>query len=142
MRHDTPHWAAPDSYFFLTICAGERGGAPLIDHGRAERILDSARYYHDQQQWWVNLIVVMPDHLHLMVQFPPDTTMNGLIKNWKRYLARETGVSWQGGFFEHRIRNEESLAEKTQYIRMNPEKAGLVDNYESWPWQGGTLDGW
>lgn len=34
---------------------------------------------------------------------------------------------WQRDFFDHRLRSIESAAEKAQYIRMNPVRAGLVN---------------
>ena len=142
MRHNTPHWVAADAVFFLTICAGNRGGSEFLEDERPQRILDSAKFYHDQRKWFVSLILVMPDHLHMLVQFPPGPKMNKLVQNWKRHLARETGISWQKGFFEHRIRADESLWEKAEYIRENPVKAGLVENRDGWPWQGGSRDDW
>lgn len=140
MRHETPPWVGSDAVFFLTICAGNRGGAEFLDNNRAKRILESAKFYHDNKKWWVSLILVMPDHLHMLVQFPPQTEMNMLVKNWKRFLTRETAVSWQKGFFEHRIRNDESLQEKADYIRNNPLTAGLIEPDEEWPWQDGFMN--
>ena len=141
MRHEMPHWVSSDAIFFLTLCAGNRGSTELLDDNRARRILDSAKFYHDSKKWWVSLILVMPDHLHMLVQFPPETEMNNLIKSWKRFLARETGVTWQKGFFEHRIRSDESLRKKADYIRNNPLRAGLVEPDGEWPWRDGSING-
>jgi hypothetical protein len=35
---------------------------------------------------------------------------------WKRWTARQMGIEWQRDFFEHRLRSDESLREKTDYI--------------------------
>ena len=140
MRHGTPHWVDSDAIFFLTLCAGNHGSSELLDDNRAARILDSAMFYHNSDRWWISLILVMPDHLHMLVQFPPGAEMNKLIKSWKRFLARETGVSWQKGFFEHRIRSAESLKEKADYIRNNPLAAGLVERAGEWPWRDGSMN--
>jgi putative transposase len=43
---------------------------------------------------------------------------------------------WQEGFFDHLIRHGESYAEKWEYVRLNPVRAGLVQDPEEWPWQG------
>jgi hypothetical protein len=40
----------------------------------------------------------------------------------------------QEGFFDHRIRSNESAEEKRQYILMNPVRAGLVARPEDWPY--------
>jgi len=43
---------------------------------------------------------------------------------------------WQRGFFHHVIRNTESYAQKWEYVRENPVRAGLVERAEQWPFQG------
>ncbi|MBI2442176.1 MAG: hypothetical protein HYV35_12495 [Lentisphaerae bacterium] len=62
------------------------------------------------------------------------------MSEWKRYSAHTLGIEWQRGFFDHRLRKEESFVEKAHYIRMNPVRAGLVAKLEDWPhvW---TMDG-
>ena len=53
---------------------------------------------------------------------------------WKRHTARHTGVVWQKGFFDHRLRGDESFEEKASYIRMNPVRKGLAAKPEEWPY--------
>jgi adenylate kinase family enzyme len=69
--------------------------------------------------------------------------MSDVLSCWKRFVARKTGIEWQKGFFDHRLRQDESLEEKTQYIRMNPVRAGLVQRPEDWPhvWAFNGRDG-
>ena len=43
---------------------------------------------------------------------------------------------WQEGFFDHLLRSSESYAEKWEYVRMNPVRAGLVPTPEEWAYQG------
>ena len=43
---------------------------------------------------------------------------------------------WERGFFDHVIRNAESYAQKWDYVRQNPVRAGLVERAEDWPYQG------
>ena len=47
---------------------------------------------------------------------------------------------WQRGFFDHLIRNTESYAQKWDYVRENPIRAGLVSTTEDWPFQGEILE--
>jgi hypothetical protein len=58
--------------------------------------------------------------------------MSTVIQQWKGRIARETGICWQRGFFEHRLRNSESWEEKAHYIRRNPIRAGLIGENEKW----------
>ncbi|MGD1019727.1 MAG: transposase [Verrucomicrobiia bacterium] len=43
---------------------------------------------------------------------------------------------WQREFFDHVLRSEESYAEKWEYVRQNPVRAGLTARVEDWPYQG------
>ena len=47
-----------------------------------------------------------------------------------------SGRAWQAGFFDHVLRNGESYGEKWNYVRMNPVRAGLVEQVEEWPYSG------
>jgi len=40
----------------------------------------------------------------------------------------------QKDFFEHRLRSDESAQEKSDYILVNPVRAGLVPKPEDWPY--------
>jgi REP element-mobilizing transposase RayT len=46
---------------------------------------------------------------------------------------------WQRGF-DHLIRKTESYAQKWDYVRENPVRAGLVNRHEDWPFQGGIVE--
>jgi len=51
-------------------------------------------------------------------------------------LSTTQGQVWQEGFFDHVLRSDESYAEKWNYVRQNPVRAGLVARAEEWPYQG------
>ena len=62
---------------------------------------------------------------------------NGLSKNYAKSeekIQSRQKREWQEGFFDHRLRHDESLEEKTYYIRMNPVRAGLIEKPETWPY--------
>jgi len=88
----------------------------------------------ERGNWWSKLLLFMPDHVHTLMVFAPDRLMLRVISDWKRYTARHLGIRWQRDFFDHRIRTEESLAEKWDYIFHNPVRAGLVGRPEEWPY--------
>lgn len=77
----------------------------------------------------------MPDHLHALVSCPPDEGLKKVVSAWKRFTARETGIEWQKGFFDHRLRADESFEDKAHYIRHNPVRKGLATTPEAWPHQ-------
>ena len=77
----------------------------------------------------------MPDHLHGIVIFFQQFQMQKAVANWKRWLATQKGIRWQDGFFDHRLRSLESAEQKADYIRLNPVRAGLVEDPAQWPYR-------
>jgi REP element-mobilizing transposase RayT len=91
----------------------------------------------------VGRYVIMPDHVHLFVAFPPEgITLPKWVKALKTVIGKQLlGLGtqkphWQEGFFDHVLRSAESYSEKWEYVRMNPMRAGLCEGPEQWPYQG------
>ncbi len=84
----------------------------------------------------------MPDHVHLFVCGDDEFVLSRWITGLKQALARanawsrNNGQIWQEGFFDHILRNDESMNQKWEYVVQNPVRAGLVKNAEDWPYQG------
>ena len=100
----------------------------------APLLLASVELYGEQQRWWPRLFLLMPDHLHALLSFPAEREMSEVVRGWKRWHARESGVAWQSGYFDHRIRDEESLREKVVYVLNNPVVKQLSERSGDWPW--------
>jgi REP element-mobilizing transposase RayT len=123
-----------DALFFLTVCCAQRGTIQLTQPPVFGVISDAIEYYVDSGKWWVESFLVMPDHWHALIAFPDMAQMEKIIKNWKRYTAKQGGIIWQDGFFEHRLRSRQSADEKWRYIQLNPVRKGLVGAPEDWPY--------
>ena len=100
----------------------------------AQDLLDSARFYDEIGRWYLWLILVMPDHVHLIATFDLGRGLQPIMKAWKGYQKRNLHVEWQADFFEHRLRNADEFVEKACYVRMNPVRQGLVDSPDAWPY--------
>ena len=74
----------------------------------------------------------MPDHIHAIMRFEGEQRMPNVIRAWKRWTAQQEGIIWQRGFFDHRLRTEDSSTEKRDYILQNPVRAGLVADVSDW----------
>ncbi len=62
---------------------------------------------------------------------------SGAIERSAAGTAASTGRSlWQPGFFDRILRSDESYAEKWNYVRDNPVRAGLVKTADEWQYQG------
>jgi putative transposase len=114
-----------------------RGFNRLCRPATANILFESVSFRQNRGDWYVHLLLLMPDHLHGLIYFPANRGMKSVISNWKEILAKKSGVSWQRDFFDHRVRADESFAEKTDYIRMNPVRKKLVAEAALWPfvWQ-------
>ena len=134
LDHTPPNWVMNGAVYFITICALERNTACLISEKSGPVILGAIENYHDRGKWWCRIGLIMPDHCHFLVSFPKTSRIVETIGSWKSYTARATGTPWQTDFFEHRLRSNESLDEKTFYILNNPVRRGLVETAEKWPW--------
>ena len=84
----------------------------------------------------------MPDHVHLLLEgLSPTSDLPRLIAKWKQktgYVhSRSTGVVlWQGGFFDHVLREEEDRDALVRYMIANPIRAGLVLDVRDYPYWG------
>ncbi len=89
--------------------------------------------YNEREYWYCELAVLMPDHVHLLVSFPPDKILSRVVGLWKRALTKNHKISWQRNFFDHRLRDERSSQQKSDYVLNNPVRAGLIDDPMKWP---------
>jgi putative transposase len=136
LPHNPPHFiGTSDAVFFITICCQPKGTNQLCHAEIARTLFEAARFYQDRHQWYIYLLLLMPDHLHILASFGPDVGMQKTITSWKRYAAKTAGIRWQRDFFDHRLRNDESFDEKASYIRQNPVRARLTVHTEDWPYQ-------
>jgi putative transposase len=131
---DTPYPYTWDSHFSITVCALPRGENHLCHDRLGNGILSSAAYYRALQKWDVVLLLLMPDHLHLVMTPCLGYSLTQVMVSWKRYLAREYKLCLQRDFFDHRLRNTENFNAHCEYILWNPVRAGLVEKPQDWPW--------
>ena len=135
LHHTVPSWIKQGCYYHIRIRADKCTPFQLIDDTIAKRLLDSACYYHQHKHWHCLLILIMPDHLHAIISFPPNVSMSATIGNWKRSASKFLGIKWQKNFFDHRIRTPDELSEKYSYILRNPVVKALCASENDWPWR-------
>ena len=130
--------------YFITTCVS--GRKPLLATSAAHEILvEEWSGMRKRHGWTVGRYVVMPDHVHFFVSPEPSTEkpLNQAVGKWKEWSAKrilratgQSGSLWQPEFFDHLLRSAESLAEKWNYVRENPVRAGLAKNAADWPYAG------
>jgi REP element-mobilizing transposase RayT len=124
----------------------------LLDEGRGERwlerpdaasIVSGALNYFDSERYRLWAYCVMPNHVHAVVQPFEGHTLEAILHSWKSFTAnklnallKRSGGLWQHEYFDHLIRNPESLDHFIRYTLDNPIKAGL----KNWKWVGVNKD--
>ena len=125
----------------------------------ARCVIDSLYCFNDKRyhlfQW-----VVMPNHIHVLIQIFPQNPMCDIVNYWKRYtnmrfneilLGMKTsnrfpkgyidnilntfkGSYWIADFWDVLIRSNNHFRLESKYIAENPVRAKLVEKAEDYPW--------
>jgi len=136
LPHEVPHWVDPQlEVYFITINCASRGSNQLALSDLAKSLFETIEHRQQNGLWWPYLFLVMPDHVHALISFPPSgKPFKSVISKWKEWTAKHVGIAWQRDFFEHRLKREESRREKADYILNNPVRKGLASNAGDWPY--------
>ena len=133
-------YANPGNAFAVTICTEAR--RPALNGLINDQLVKEIESMNHSAEWTVYLYCIMPDHLHLVVS-PGQKGLADTVRLFKGRVAaktrnnRERGVKlWQGSFFDHRIRSDESFPDKCNYILNNPVRAGLCEEAHEYAWSG------
>jgi putative transposase len=134
-RLDLIYFRSP--LFFVTFCTRNRTKVSSLD--LAQRAIENyARLGILNFDVAMGRYVIMPDHVHLFVRGDHGFVLSTWVGGLKRAISVAVVKQrlWQPGFFDHVLRSSESYAEKWNYVRENPVRAGLVDYAANWPYQG------
>lgn len=87
----------------------------------------------------LHAFVVMTDHWHALLSLGSTEILSILMRNICRhsgFLSRKTSepISWQKGFYDHKIREDEIVVDIVRYIESNPVRKRLTAESESWQW--------
>ena len=121
---------------FVNLCT--EGRSPWLASREVQRCLVDV--WSAASKWTVGRYVLMPDHLHLFAA-PADLefSLDAWVRFWKSQFTKGAGRAewrWQTGHWDRRMRRSESYAEKWEYVRSNPVRAGLVKDTDDRPYQG------
>jgi putative transposase len=125
-------------FHFLTFSCYRR--QPLLARDGAydlfERELEAVRVRYD---FVVAGYVLMPEHVHLLVNEPRQSPLSVAIQVLKQRTSRKLKPSdeaqfWQRRYYDFNVHSEEKRVEKLRYMHRNPVHRGLVEKPEAWPW--------
>lgn len=130
----------PQHAYHLTFTTAERH--PLFRDFWTGSLVAQCLYHGELLRDTQTLVwVLMPDHLHWLVQLGNELSLDQLVRRFKSASAqrvnRHRGVEgelWQKGYYDHLVRDDENLQNVARYIVANPLRAGLVKWLGDYPW--------
>ena len=123
------------SHHFVTFSCYHR--LPHLSTAQAaetfEHSLESIRVRY---RWAILGYVVMPEHVHLLVNEPGHASLATAIQALKISVAarRPQRPFWQRRYYDFNVHSAEKTREKLRYLHRNPMVRGLVVHPEEWPW--------
>lgn len=146
----------PEAIYFVTT--NTRYRSSIFSIPEMARIVEQSIWWKNRRsQFNMFAYVVMPDHLHMLLQ-PTKDTISRIMQSIKSNATREINRSidkphsrehalsamgtimssesfrWQQSFYDHIITDEEDFRIHLEYIRNNPVQAGLVQHAEDYPY--------
>jgi putative transposase len=126
-----------ESLHFITCSCFHR--SPFLEASRPkdilEDILEQVRARHQARMY---AYVLMPEHVHLLINEPPFAVLAQILKALKqtssRRLKGDHARFWQDRYFDRNIRGEAARSEVIRYIHRNPVKRGLVASPGEYRW--------
>ena len=128
--------------FFVTVTTHLRQPWFRLHPGLADTCVDVLRELARERGSVLYAWCVMPDHVHVLVE---DEDLVEFVRRFKGRMtprARRLGAKrrlWQRSFFDHALRQEESVYRVAMYIWENPVRAGMVDEPHAYRWSGSDV---
>ena len=141
---------------FITFSCYRR--LPLLKTARARDVfVKELGKIRDEMGFQLVGYVVMPEHVHLLINEPEQGTPSTVLQRLKLRAARkmrerkrsrsaaqlrlpfaEAGeplrAFWQARFYDFNVYTRGKMKEKLNYMHANPVVRGLVEHPKDWPW--------
>lgn len=141
-------------------------GSCVLRHPECAEIVQASLLFGDGERYRLFAWVVMPNHVHVLIEQIAGWPLWKVVKAWKRHSSRQihrlgfglgaslhTGEDvdckstipggsalWQRDYWDRYIRNDRHFATAKQYVEANPVAAGLVGSADEWPWGSAGFD--
>ena len=154
--HDAGH------IHFITIVVHNRQPIFALDEAYCHIVIDNLKFYRDNLKFKLYGFVIMPEHIHLLIQPSETANISKILTDMNKYIARQIlsdlkakGHSilrelsiemplrkghkpyeyrlFQKGDYDFNIFTPDKLREKLQYTHDNPVSAGYVSIASEYP---------
>ncbi len=140
-------YLAERRFFGQWDAALDHGEGPdwLSDPAVAKLVADNMHYFAGKR-YELLAYCIMSNHVHVVFTpllktaetcFPLAQimhTMKGYTALQANRLLGRTGAFWQHESYDHYVRDSAELERIIAYVTNNPVKAGLVADWQDWPW--------
>jgi putative transposase len=130
-----------DAVYFVTICTHNK--QPYFKNPELAQYIAKEIAYRSRVSEEITVFAwcIMPDHLHLLLKLNEGygKTLANWVAAFKRYNARILSMLhditplWQANYYEHIVREEESLNDIAEYIANNPVRKNMVSQWQDYP---------
>jgi REP element-mobilizing transposase RayT len=117
----------------------EGWGGCLLSDPEAAQVTEDALLHGDGVRYRLLAWVIMPNHVHVLVEEREGWPLARLVQTWKGYTGRRInaltgrrGAVWQPDYYDRFIRDTDHLRNAVQYVHYNPVRAGLVQEPADW----------
>ena len=116
-------------------------GACWLRDDRIAELVENALLHFDGMRYRLLAWVIMPNHVHALIETFDHFPLGGVIHSWKSFTSNQAnrilgrdGRFWMQDYFDRYVRNDEHLVAVTGYIEQNPVKSGLATSADEWRW--------
>ena len=92
-------------------------------------IVENALKFFDGQRYKLIEWVIMPNHVHVLIEVFENYSLSSIVHSWKSYTASKAnkilnrkGSFWMREYYDRYVRDEIHLARVIKYIQDNPKK--------------------
>ena len=126
--------------YLITVCCKNKESL-FLNYEAARALSSTLHRVLQKQNSEILAWVVMPDHMHLLLQLSENELLSKTMNRINsctaiavnKALKRHSPV-WQGAYHDHAIRDEEQLHTATHYLISNPIRASLVRKVADYPY--------
>jgi putative transposase len=137
MPYGLKRFQKAEALHFVTFSCFHR--LPLLEAPQSKHIFEAVlEETGARHQARIYTYVLMPEHVHLLINEPPAILVAQFLKALKQTTSRRLKCDrerfWQERYFDRNIRGEDARSEVIRYIHRNPVKRGLVASPEQYRW--------
>ena len=121
-------------------------GACHLANPQIAKVVEETLFKFDGERYRLIAWVIMPNHLHAIIEIIEGYSLEKILHSWKSYTANvankilgRVGIFWYREYYDRYVRDSDHLENAIKYVHWNPVKAGLVDKPEEWRFSSARL---